>query len=183
MPRNDDSRGAGKAAARYLATKTEVGMSEIEELNSRIMAAMDRVAQGIDKLDAGDTEQLRQALDEEKQVNAQLTERVRVLGERQEQAIEALETRANEAQERVSALDEEMQKLRKANRRLTKICNALRQANEEGVGEPHLINKSMMVELESIRAMRGAEIAEAEEIIAALTPLLQKAGADTEEAH
>lgn len=155
-------------------------MSDIEELNSRIMAAMDRVAQGIDKLDAGGAAELKQALEEEKQVNAQLTERVRVLGERQEQAIEALETRASEATARVSALDEEMQKLRQANSRLTKICHALREANEEGVGEPHLINKSMMVELESIRAMRGAEMAEADEIISALTPLLEKARTENE---
>ena len=161
-------------------------MSEIEELSSRIMAAMDRVAQGIDKLDANDgaeAEELRQALDEEKQANAQLSERVRVLGERQEQTIAALEARASDAQERVSALDIEMQKLRRANERLGNICAALRDANAEGVGEPHLINKSMMIELESIRAMRSAEMAEADQIISTLTPLLNTAASDTEEAH
>lgn len=161
-------------------------MSEIEELSSRIMAAMDRVAQGIDKLDANDgaeAEELRQALDEEKQANAQLSERVRVLGERQEQTIAALEAKASDAQERVSALDIEMQKLRRANERLGNICAALRDANAEGVGEPHLINKSMMIELESIRAMRSAEMAEADQIISALTPLLNTAASDTEEAH
>lgn len=163
-------------------------MSEIEELSSRIMAAMDRVAQGIDKLDANDgaeAEELRQALDEEKQANAQLSERVRVLGERQEQTIAALEAKASDAQERVSALDIEMQKLRRANERLGNICAALRDANAEGVGEPHLINKSMMIELESIRAMRSAEMAEAKEIISALTPLLTASAAaqSSEEAH
>lgn len=162
-------------------------MSEIEELSSRIMAAMDRVAQGVDRLDAGDTgevDKLNQALEEEKQVNAQLSERVRVLGERQEEAIEALENKAKEATDRTRALDVELNKLRQANQRLTKICAALRDANAEGVGEPHLINKSMMVELESIRAMRSAEMAEADQIISALTPLLSGAAdPDTEEAH
>ena len=159
-------------------------MSDIEELSSRIMAAMDRVAKGVDGLGGGDADEvsrLTQALEEEKQVNAQLSERVRVLGERQEEAIEALEAKAGDAKERVKALDVEMQKLRRANRRLTKMCNALREANAEGVGEPHLINKSMMVELESIRAMRSAEMAEADEIIQSLTPLLQNAGGSEEE--
>lgn len=162
--------------------------SEIEELNSRIMAAMERIANGLDALiDAGseDPEALKQALEDEKQANAQLSERVRVLAHRQDEALRAMEEKATAAQERVYTLDVELQKLRKANQKLSEICAALRDANAEGVGEPHLINKSMMVELESIRAMRGAEMAEADEIIAALTPLLAAAGqkADTEEAH
>ena len=161
-------------------------MSDIEELSSRIMAAMDRVAQGIDRIDGtggSEAASLRQALDEEKQVNAQLSERVRVLGERQEKMVAALEARANEARDRVAALDVEMQKLRRANEKLAKMCTKLRDANAEGVGEPHLINRSMMVELESIRAMRGAEMAEADQIIAALTPLLSGAAEPSEEAH
>lgn len=162
--------------------------SDIEELNSRIMAAMERIAQGLDLLggaDAEETEALKQALEDEKQANAQLSERVRVLAERQEEALRAMEEKANAAQDRVNALDVELQKLRKANQKLSEICTALRDANAEGVGEPHLINKSMMAELESIRAMRSAEMAEADEIIAALTPLVNAAGrnAETEEAH
>ncbi len=157
---------------------------EIENLSSRIMAAMDRVAQGVEALGGADgesVEALTQALEEEKQANAQLSERVRVLGERQEQALEAIQSKASAAEERVSALDVELQKLRQANQRLMKICGALRDANAEGVGEAHLINQSMMAELESIRAMRSAEMAEADEIISALTPLLQSAAGRNEQ--
>jgi DNA repair ATPase RecN len=162
--------------------------SEIEELSSRIMAAMERIANGLDALggaDSEDAEALRQALEDEQQANAQLSERVRVLADRQEEALRAMEEKANAAQQRVSALDIELQKLRKANQKLNEICTALRDANAEGVGEPHLINKSMMAELESIRAMRSAEMAEADEIIAALTPLVNAAGqtGETKEAH
>ncbi|MBW4708582.1 hypothetical protein KX928_12385 [Roseobacter sp. YSTF-M11] len=159
-------------------------MSEIEELNSRIMAAMDRVAQGVDGLGAAenaDVEALKQELDEEKTVNAQLTERVRVLGERQEKALASLEAKATETAERMSKLDTDLQRLRRANAQLSEACEALRAANAEGVGEPHLINKAMMAELEALRAARAAEIAEADEIIAALTPLLEASGAQSEE--
>ena len=56
----------------------------------------------------------------------------------------------------------------------------MRAANEEGVGEPHLINKSMMAELESMRAARQVDIAETEAIKLALVPLLV-AGTDIED--
>ena len=169
--------------------RNEVRMSDsIEQLSGRILAAMDRVAQSLDKMDAsdgGEVNALKQALEDEQQVNAQLTERVRVLGERQEQAIDALEAKATAATERVSALDLELQQLREANASLADACVALREANTAGVGEPHLINKSMMAELEAIRAMRQAEMAEAQEIISALTPLLTASAAaqSSEEAH
>ncbi|AVL51958.1 hypothetical protein CEP88_04665 [Roseobacter denitrificans] len=163
-------------------------MSDIEELNGRILAAMDRVAKGVDALaknDSGEVEGLQQALAEEKQVNAQLTERVRVLAERQDQAIAALETKAEEATSRVAALDEELQKLKKANGLLSEACGALREANAEGVGDASLINKAMEAELDAIRAMRRAEVLEADQILSALTPLLAASATsqDTEEAH
>ncbi|WP_300014870.1 hypothetical protein [uncultured Roseobacter sp.] len=160
-------------------------MSDIEELHSRIMAAMDRVARGLDDLGKSggdDADALKQALDEEKTVNAQLTERVRVLGERQEQALAGLEAKAAETAERMQKLDLDLQRLRRANGQLSEACEALRTANAEGIGEPHLINKAMMAELEALRAARAAEIAEADEIIAALTPLLEADVAQPEEA-
>ena len=64
----------------------------------------------------------------------------------------------------------------------------LRDTNEEmrgaladNVGEPHLINKAMLAELEALRADRAAEQAETHTIIAALAPLLDQAE-QTEEA-
>ena len=153
-------------------------MSDIEELTGRIMSAMDRVAAGLDNLDAGDASEadaLRAALDEEKEVNAQLTERVRVLGERQEQAMAAMEAKAAEAQERMDKIDTELQQYRKAHDMLSEACEALRAANAEGVGDPDAINAALAAELEAIRAMRKAEMAEADEIMAGLMPLLNAA--------
>lgn len=152
----------------------------IEALSGRILAAMERISQGVDGLasgDAGEMESLRQALEEERQVNAQLSERVRALGERQEQTIAALEAKTQEATARVVTLDTELQQLRQANAQLTDACVALREANAAGVGEPGLINKSMAAELEGMRAVRSAEMTEAQEIIAALTPLLTASAA------
>jgi hypothetical protein len=48
----------------------------------------------------------------------------------------------------------------------------LRAANETGVGEPHLINKAMMAELEALRAVRSSDRAEVDAIIAELEPIV-----------
>ena len=154
-------------------------MSDIDELQRRITAALDRVATGLDALSAGDAGALTQALEEEKTVNAQLTERVRVLGERQAQALDALEKRAQAAEDRMEQLDLGLQRLRRANTELSDACAALLDANAEGVGDAHLINKAMRSELEALRAARAAEVSQADTLMAKLTPLLE-AAAQTE---
>lgn len=151
-------------------------MSEIEELQQRILSAMDRVAQGVDALGGAETgalEALRDELSAEKASNAELNERVNALGKRQEEVIATIEAKARE---RLADLDSQLQKLRQANGQLAQACEALRDANAEGVGDPHLINKAMQAELEAIKSMRAAEMAEATEIIETLMPLLQNAG-------
>lgn len=149
-------------------------MSDIEELQRRITAAMDRVAGALDGLDGGggDTGALEQALDDEKTVNAQLNERIRVLTRRQEAELADVKAHAESAAARMSELDLELQRLRKANAQLRQSCEDLRGANEAGVGDAHLINKAMLAELEALRAARAADVAEASTIIDALTPLI-----------
>ena len=143
-------------------------MSDIDELSSRIVAAMDRVAGGIETLgqaSARETEALRMALEEERQVSAQLAERVRVLGDREAQRA------ATNA--RLDALDLEVQRCREAQEILAAACEALRAANAEGLGEADLINAALAAEVESLRALRDVERLEAEEIMAGLEPILK----------
>ncbi|MEO0401403.1 MAG: hypothetical protein AAF214_03410 [Pseudomonadota bacterium] len=163
---------------------TGIEMSEIDGLQQRLTAAMDRIATGMAALGpagAGDTSALETALEDERLANAQLNERVRKLSERQESAAAEAREVAAAAQARVSELDLELQRLRLANDQLRQSNAALRTANEEGVGEPHLINKAMMAELEALRAARAADVAEATSIIGALTPLLDQSDATEEE--
>lgn len=150
-------------------------MSDIDELQRRITAAMDKIADTVGGMEARsgeDTAALNTALEDEKLANAQLNERVRKLGEQQDAAISEAKATAHAAEARTAALDLELQRLRQANDQLRQSNDALRTANEAGVGEPHLINKAMMAELEGLRAARAADIAEASSIIGALSPLL-----------
>lgn len=153
-------------------------MSDIDELQRRITAAMDRVAGGLDQLGAnsgGDTAALEQALEDEKLANAQLSERVRLLKQRQDDELADVKASAAGANARMAQLDLEIQRVRKANDELRASNQALRAANEAGVGEPHLINKAMMAELEALRATRAADVSETNAIIDALTPMIKDA--------
>lgn len=182
-------------------------MNEIAELERRIAYAMERIAKGVEALDnardraqsgapeavaqdsgpdtdsdklTAELDALRAELAEERLANAQLEERVRTLKKRQDLQAANLVTEQAATREKLSALDLELSRLRKANDQLQSSNAALRAANEEGVGEPHLINKSMMAELESMRAARQVDIAETEAIKLALVPLLV-AGTDTDD--
>lgn len=183
-------------------------MNEIAELERRIAYAMERIAKGVEALDhardraqstapapmaelapvldtntttlTAEIEALRAELAEERLANAQLEERVRTLKKRQDLQATNLVSEQAATRDKLSALDTELSRLRKANEQLQSSNAALRAANEEGVGEPHLINKSMMAELESMRAARQVDIAETEAIKVALVPLLV-AGTDTDD--
>jgi ribosomal protein L16 Arg81 hydroxylase len=180
-------------------------MTQINELQHRITAALDRVAQGVAKLeeraaqavpaapsepgiDPAEVARLQDALDEEKLANAQLEERVRKLHEIHRKELEAAKAAAAAASVPaapmidVSALDLDLQRLRQSNEMLRATNEELRRALAENVGEPHLINKAMLAELEGLRAARSVEAAETRAILASLTPLLE-AAAEPEEAN
>jgi predicted nucleic acid-binding Zn-ribbon protein len=168
-------------------------MSEIDVLQTRISAALDRIGLGVDALSqpSGVTEDgrdLAAELDDEKTANAQLKERLRVLNQKHFDEIERIRaeaadsTEADDLRREVSAqaealarLDGDLQRLRQANEQLRQSNMALREANEAGVGEPHLINKAMLAELEGLRATRAADAAEAAAILARLEPLVNGA--------
>jgi hypothetical protein len=150
----------------------EVQMSNIEELERRITAALDRIGKHVDNLEAvspasvnpEELAQLRAELEEEKLVSGQLEERNKKLREKYDAAREALEAQLEAQRVATAKLDMEMQRMRAANEQLRSSNAALREANEKGVGEPHLINKAMLAELEGLRASRAVDRAEAEAI-------------------
>ncbi len=172
-------------------------MNEIAELERRIAYAIERISKGVEAMDQAKAavvppapqadapqpvtapedhaalDALRAELEEERLANAQLEERVRTLKRRQEVQAENLLTEQAVAREKLAQLDSELTRLRKANDQLQASNEALRAAQESGISEPHLVNKSMMTELEAMRAARRVDRAEAEAIKVALVPLLR----------
>ena len=158
-------------------------MSEIEEFQRRINAALDRIGARVEAgatgaADPAELDAAKQALEDEKLANEQLQERIKALRAKRTDLEEALEAaRATQSTE-MSRLDAELQTLRRVNQQLRDNNAALRKANEAGVAEPHLINKSMLAELESLRAARAADRAETDTVLAALSSAIDEATSD-----
>ena len=151
-------------------------MSNLEELERRISVAFDRIGQAVDSLVPAapgiDTAALQDALQAEQATNAELTERLRVMTLRGE-------SDAAEATEKVGrlvrALDAqgiELQRLKNTVIQLRESLRALREAQTGAVADPHLLNTAMLVELEALQATRLTEMAQMEEILAELHPLI-----------
>ncbi len=158
-------------------------MSEIEEFQRRINAALDRIGARIEAgtpgaADPAEVEALKQALDDERLANKQWQERVKALKAKRNELEEALEAAGESRSEEMTRLDAELQSLRRANQQLRDNNQALREANEAGVAEPHLINKSMLAELESLRATRATDQAETQAVMAALSSAIESASDD-----
>ncbi len=153
-------------------------MNDISDFERRIVAALDRASQALDQLNAagdGDSAELKAELEAERVANQQLEERVRAIKEKQETMVARLEAEVADLREALRVRDSEVQQMRSVNDALRESNSDLRDANAQGLAEPHLVNKSMMSELESLRAQRAADRAEIEDILATLDPVLKEA--------
>lgn len=160
-------------------------MQELAELERRINAALQRIGAGIEGLgassdaspgvapDDAELSRLRADLADERQKTAEL--------ERQLQAARTpakavpqgeLEARVEKLTRQIDVQGLEMQRMRKNVVQLRENLRALRRAAADKMPDAELINRAMMAELESIRVTRFAEMAELDEIIAELDPLI-----------
>lgn len=166
-------------------------MSDISELEGRITAALDRIAKGLDGRPAdaaveaeaqaaaeavaqADAEiaGLKQALDEERTVTAQLEERVKTIKAKLDERTHEMQGALDDARGSVTALDTELQQLREVNEALRTSNIALRDANAAGLADPELINAGLMAELEALRAGRATDAAEMGAVLTQLEALL-----------
>lgn len=161
------------------------GMQDIAELERRITAALERIANGLDQVPVQphaleqaepeaslELERLTAALDEEQMANAQLAERLRVVRDKEAKQRSALE---DQIAELLRQLDAQGLELSRAHRTMVQQggqLRALREAAEGHVADPALINRTMEVEMEALRATRGAEVAELEDILTAFDALV-----------
>lgn len=167
-------------------------MGDITEYESRITAALDRIAKGLDGLEApqsGPSEaaeaeitRLTQALEDERTVTAQLEERIKGIKDQLEGRVSGMETALEEARASVTAVDTELQQLREVNEKLRESNVALRDANAEGLADAELINASLMAEVEALRAGREADAAEMGAVLTQLDAILEATAMKEEDA-
>ena len=175
-------------------------MTELVEYERRIAYALERIGRGVETLaerraqvvepvvveppvvepvaepaltvaqDSAEVVALREALEVERAANAQMTERVRAIREKQETTLGALERRLGQATRAFEAVQAEANKLKRANADLVDVNRALVEAGAQA--SAHLINRAMQAELEALRAARAWEVAELAEILAGLEPIV-----------
>lgn len=165
-------------------------MTDIPELQARITAALDRIGSGIEALtkapdeDApapGDVAALKEALEEERTANAQLEERVRAIKVKQDSAVETLVQEVDRLRSLLETEEAAVARLSRVNAELRANNAGLREAIANGVAEPHLVNKSMMAELEALRAAQGADRAELDAVFGELAAVVAAARVAEEE--
>ena len=130
-------------------------MSDIGLLQQRITAALARITDSLDQpVSAVVPVAVLEDLESERLLNAQLSERVRVLKDKQDSMVGSLQERVNSLMEQLDSLGVEYQRLKKSAIALRENNRVLREALEQDVqdqgSDAHLINKSMMAELDEL---------------------------------
>ncbi|MEM1235409.1 MAG: hypothetical protein AAGI10_00470 [Pseudomonadota bacterium] len=169
-------------------------MSEVSETlaqyEARLTAALTRIQAGLGKWPAAAVEavqfdakeelqapepenegtiaRLTAALQEERTANAQLEKRVRQIRNRQQARVAELEGQVSNLTEQLEMAQANVVKMRRNSEDARLALSALQDAARDGTTEPHLINKAMMAELESLRAERAADANEIAEVITAI---------------
>ena len=161
-------------------------MRDITEFEKRITAAFERIGKGIDRLSnqpkvtatavpsALSDSALRAQLEEEKSLTAQLQARLRSAKDREVKG--DLQEKVDRLTQQLDVQGLELQRMRRVNASLRDQLEVLRSAQSSGLVEPGQINKSILAELDALRAQRLTEMAEMDEILAALEPHLKEAG-------
>jgi len=151
-------------------------MGQIDELEQRISSALDRIGQGLEGVAQSDetpaSAEVMAELDAERDANAQLEERLKALRERTSANTVQLEQKVERLQAQLAASEAQTAKLRGLNDRLQHAVEQLRRQNESMVGDPHLVNKAMMAELEALRSARAGDVAEMDAILSEMKPLV-----------
>ena len=165
-------------------------MTQTTELQARITAALDRISHGLEGLSSpaaqaaaqtGEIARLTEALEDERTANAQLEDRVRTIKAKQDGTVEVLAGEVDRLRTLLAEQENTVAKLARVNDDLRANNTALREAISHGVSEPHLVNKSMMAELDALRTTQEADRAELDAVLGELNALVADAARGAEE--
>lgn len=158
-------------------------MAEFTDLEQRLAYALERISLAVQARPSGaeagatagssiEVDVLKAELEAERGANAQLTERVRAIKDKQETLLAALERKVQTLSAQLEQQGGELQRQRLMNVSLTRTNQKLLDAARDSVADPGMLNEAMRTELEAMRLSRMAEMAEMEEILAELRPLV-----------
>lgn len=171
-------------------------MTEIAEEEGRLYAALDRIEAAVARVatlrteadamaaapapeqdDGAELAELRTALEAERGANAQLTERVRGLKQKQETVVARLERRVAQLMADLEQSAAEIQRQKALVEDLAQANETLRAAAANGGGDGAGINRAMEADLQALGALREMERAEVETVLGEIRRLIGE-GAD-----
>ena len=174
-------------------------MQDLADLERRISAALQRIGDGLESLSSrsgpdahtavadGATLDDRLAslsadLDAERALSASLRQRIAALESAPAAPaptimdlpsdVAALYARIDRMTAQLDVQGLEMQRMRKTVVQLRENLRSLRDAQIANLADPDQINRAMLAELEAMRVARLSEVAEMDEILSELTPLI-----------
>ena len=161
-------------------------MQDLTELEQRLAMALDRIGTAIDGLpveispveDPAVNADLQMALDEERMLCAQLNERLRAVKEKDTQTQTRYGEKFEQMVQQLDAQGAELKRMRNTNVQLREVLHILREAAAQGLADPQLVNRAMLAELDALRATRLTEVAQMDEILAELAPLIEEVRED-----
>lgn len=159
---------------------------DIVALEQRLSAALERIRAGIGHLGAktpeagaDDSETLaavKAELAAEKETTSKLTEEVAALQALQEGKFEEVAVLTEKAKGQLTRYEKEVQRLKAANAELRDINTKLRDAMQADLGDgAALINEALQAELDALKAVRAADAAEVDAVLADLKPIVEGA--------
>lgn len=171
-------------------------MTEIAEDEGRLAAALDRIEAAVARAaelrtEAGtgpapepvppaaetpehgaEVAELRAALEAERSANAQLTERVRRLKQKQETVVAKLERRVAQLMQDLEQSAADIQRQKALVEELTEANRVLREAAQGGAAGGAGINQAMAADLQALGALREMEKAEVETVLGEIRRLI-----------
>jgi hypothetical protein len=161
-------------------------MQDLADVEQRLAAALDRIDAGMKMLPASSAlavaakggEDLQMALDEERMLSAQLNERLRAIKDKENLTHAQLSARLNQMSIQLDTQGAELKRMRITNAQLNEILRILRESAAQGLSDPHLVNRAMLAELDALRATRLTEVAQMDELLAELSPLIEEVRED-----
>ena len=171
-------------------------MQDLAELERRIAAALQRIGDGIEAVTAAPPPaedaaakddiiaDITAALEAERQANANLRAQLEEAQSAAPMAVDVpadaadLQARLDRMTAQLDVQGLEMQRMRKTVVQLRENLRGLRRSQAANLADPDQINRAMMAELEAMRVTRLSEVAEMDEILSELTPLITEERAD-----
>ena len=160
-------------------------MKDLTELEQRLATALDRIGAGLAALPEASatvapqvTSDLQRALDDELMLTAQLQERLSAVKEKDTLLQAQLNAKVDQMSRLLESQGAEIKRMRSTTVQLREVLRILREASAQGLSDPHLVNRAMLAELEALRATRQTEVAEMDEILAELAPLIEEVRED-----